>query len=76
MIIITNRFDSGDDKVLSFRNISQTNHFDSGVDPGTSKRRARETSNTKRGKYNHNELYVVENTALARPAHDMIDLKI
>ena len=27
----------------------------------------------KRGKYDHNELYVVENTALARSAHDMID---
>ena len=27
----------------------------------------------KRGKYNHNELYIVENTALARSAHDMID---
>ena len=27
----------------------------------------------KRGKYNHNELYIVENTALARSAHGMID---
>ena len=27
----------------------------------------------KRGKYNHNELYIVENTALARSDHGMID---